>query len=899
MKSASRGVATAGPLGKGSTGRIAMRPSPAAVAAPVLFAMAWAGGVLAAAPDGEGVLDVVAGSLTGSLAEAPAGAGPRETLLWKSPLFATPFEFPLDRINGATFPVPPVPPAADALRLHLRGGDVLTGRITGMDATHVTIVRAADAAAALRIDRTEIESIARAGAGGGSFTGPGGLLGWSESPPGSWREEAGRILSSRRSAAVIRDVAAPPRARFDITLSWKAAAEFRIAVAAAESPAADPYVLELLQPADDEPGLALARREPGAAAIQPLALGPRQGNSLRVVVFVDQSRGRLAAVVPGAGGEATEVELPVPQRRAASGAFRLTLTSGDVCLESLRVTPWQAEEPTLDEAPETAIMTGTTRMRGVAVEAFDVDAAAFVVRGPTGAVRVPVADVQEIVLPTAGAQAEPPAALRVIARDGDVVSGDLLAVDAEAIRLGRRGVDGPIAVPRAALVALRGQRPPAAAGDPPGRVGMLVAPADAAAGGKTACAVRGCVVAGPDGTGVAWQPLGSLRGSVFATADGPPAAVVEYVPRPRGQPRNEVEVGGIGGMVNLDPAGFFVVVMMTEDGAASRDGRLRPGDRIEAIRPEAESRFVPTQNLDNEQVMNLLRGRVGTSVALRVTGNDGGDPREIELERRSISVAGRNVLEQALAVHDALGGPPGTVADPARPFPALVILRSGDVAACRVHAIDAAGVVLETPLVAAPGRVKVAAELVQAVELVPAARSRDIDEVLFNRLLTLPRMQRARPPTHLLRLADGDYLRGRLESLDDTTVRFEVLGTRKELPRSLVARVIWLHPEADEPAAPRPAASGLIVQGVSADGGRVTLEAEAVAGDTIRGRSRAFGTGTIDVSRMDRLLFGPAVGSDAGERPYRQWKLRPAAEPRALEAGGKQPREGENEQDGT
>jgi hypothetical protein len=40
------------------------------------------------------------------------------------------------------------------------------------------------------------------------------------------------------------------------------------------------------------------------------------------------------------------------------------------------------------------------------------------------------------------------------------------------------------------------------------------------------------------------------------------------------------------------------------------------------------------------------------------------------------------------------------------------------------------------------------------------------------------------------------------------------------------------------------------------------------------------------------------VGSDAGERPYRQWKLRPAAEPRALEAGGKQPREGENEQDG-
>jgi hypothetical protein len=405
------------------------------------------------------------------------------------------------------------------------------------------------------------------------------------------------------------------------------------------------------------------------------------------------------------------------------------------------------------------------------------------------------------------------------------------------------------------------------------------------------------VVAGPDGIGLAWQPLGSLHGSSFTATEDPSAAVVEYVPRPRGQPRTDVEVGGIGGMVNVDPGGFFVVVMMTEDGAAALDGRMRPGDRIDAVRPEAGARFVPTRDLDNEQVMNLLRGRVGTPVALQVTAHDGGDPREIELERRAISVAGRQVLEQALAAHEALGGPTAPAADPSRPFSSVVVLRSGDVAACRVIGIDAAGVDLEIPLAgAAPVRAKVAADLVQAVELVPGARSRDIDEVLFNRLLTLPRMQRARPPTHLLRLADGDYLRGRLESLDEALVRFEVFGARKELPRSLVARVIWLHPEKVDEAVPAPA-DALLVQGVSADGGRVTLEAEAVEGSTIRGRSRAFGTGMIDVDRVDRLLVGPAVDTDAGNLPYGQWKLRPAAEPRALDAGDKRPREGEEETD--
>jgi len=178
----------------------------------------------------------------------------------------------------------------------------------------------------------------------------------------------------------------------------------------------------------------------------------------------------------------------------------------------------------------------------------------------------------------------------------------------------------------------------------------------------------------------------------------------------------------------------------------------------------------------------------------------------------------------------------------------------------------------------------------RTVELEPAAPPRELSRAIVDRLLTLPRSQRAEPPTHLVRLLDGDYLRGRLESLDAETLAIDIRGAVKRLPRSSVARIIWLHPEADDdpgaadPAAARPA--GLLVQGVAGTG-RVTLVAESCVDGVIRGTSPALGPGRIDLASVDRLLVGGAIATEADELPYRQWRLRPAAEPRALreEAG--------------
>jgi len=347
-----------------------------------------------------------------------------------------------------------------------------------------------------------------------------------------------------------------------------------------------------------------------------------------------------------------------------------------------------------------------------------------------------------------------------------------------------------------------------------------------------------------------------------------------------------VEIGGIGGMVNQDALGFFVVTMLSEDGAAAQDGRLKPGDRLLAIKPRPEGGFVPTKGHDVQTVMNLMRGRVGSQVVLRVAAADG-EPRDIDLRRGLIYVAGRDILDQALATHVRLASPAVVKPEDSVNYPSLAILRSGDVVPCAVDGMDAKGMRIRTPVAdgGANDDIMVSESLVQAVELDPSVPARGIEKPRLDRLLMLPRSQRVAPPTHMVRLRDGDYLRGRLESLDDTTLVLDVRGEMKRLPRNAVARVIWLHPEEDSADAPPRAAApdpvGLLVQGV-AEGRRVTLVAEGLAEGAIRGTSPALGPGRIDLKGVDRLLLGRAIDGEADQLPYRQWKLRPAPEPKAL-----------------
>lgn len=849
------------------------------------------------------VLDLPGGgTLPAAIVPMPvAAAGPHRTLVLQSPLFLRPFEFHLDEIVGVRFTRPAHQPAAAAFRFLLRGGDMLDGDLESIDAESVVMRPRGTAAGTVRIRREVIEGLSRLGGViAGTYVGPGGLTGWEHAPNGAWRAEAGHIATMQAGTALL-DSGAPSRACYDVVLSWRRRPELRLSVAAAAKPRDDAFAVELFRLQDGTTDAAVVRQEADTAAIEPLEIGDQKIRTLRIVIFVDQEKGRLAAftVADGVAGPVTDIVLTPPAVREPSGRFRLEVGTGDVCLESLRVSPWTTAEPAVDDRSRTTIISRDGRVTEAEITSFDATTGELVLASAAGPLRMKLDEVSELMLPRADADpvADAPAdgghaaSLRAVLASGCTVAGDLEAIEGDTLWLRVAGIDDVLALPLADLVSLTSGVSRETPREIPGRLGTLLA---------EGVSLKGCVVAGgEDSPAVAWWPQGAVAPSALAAVEGKsPTVVIEYVPRPGREPLGnaQVEVGGIGGMVNQDAQGLFVVTMLSEDGAAALDGRLQPGDRLLAIRPRAEGGFVPTKGHDVTTVMNLLRGRVGAAVVLRVAA-DGGEPRDIELKRGLIYVAGREILEQALATHARLATPAVFAAEGSDVYPSLAILRSGDVVPCEVVSIDGRGMRLRTPVADGAGTepVVVSERLIQAVEIDPTVPSRGIDKPRLDRLLMLPRSQRVAPPTHMIRLRDGDYLRGRLESLDGQNLVVDIRGEMKKLPRAEVARVIWLHPdenlpaEGEQEAADTAArgdravkdeeATGLLVQGVAGDR-RVTLVAEGVADAAIHGTSPALGPGRIDLTKADRLLIGGAIESEADELPYRQWKLRPAPEPR-------------------
>lgn len=863
------------------------RSRPVAAAA---MALAWA--MAARADEPAFVLDLPdGGQLPGGFVERPAGDGPLETLGWRSPLFETPFEFRIDELFGIrSLDKAAAAGDAEGFSCRLRGGDVIDGELQAIDAREVVIVP--PGGEALRIERGIVTSIARRKPGGmAGYVGPNGLAGWTQAPESSWQEEAGRITSAVANASVERDVGGPARARYDIVLAWRNRPELSLAVAAGDGKLADPYRFEMLAAGDAGQVAMIVRQGRQAAKLEPIALPADSRGRLQMTLFVDQVAGRLAAAVAGVDS-VVDISVPAPAGQAPAGRFRLRLLSGDVAIERLRVSEWQSPEPVMGDPDMTRVaLKSDEAMDG---EIVSLEAGSLVVKAASGERRIPLADVDEIAFAAAGGRGESdeePAGVRLVRRGGGVLTGDVVAVAAAGLVMNRRGIDRPVSVPLSDLQSLNACRTV----EPrslPGRSGTLrVGDAE----------VPGCLVdAAASGGGLAWQPRGSLAASRLA---GDAAATVDYVPRaePAGEAQGgQVEIGGIGAGVNLEDAGFFIITMLAEEGAAARDGRIQPGDRILAIRPARDSPFVETKGLETTTVMNLLRGRVGAPVSLRV-GREGEEPQRIDLVRGLIYVAERQVLDEALAAHARIVAGQAAAEGQAAGFPAQVVLRSGDVVPAEVDRVDEAGVRMRSPATASGGQdaVVVPHSLVRAVELNPAAASRGIERLQWERLLTLPRSQQADPPTHLLRLTSGDYLRGRLEAIDAEGVRFTVLGQSKRLPRAAVVRIIWLHgdeiegrdekpePAGDAAAAaaaapPGPPAEGLLVQGISASGGRTTLFAERMEGPTIVGTSLALGASRIDTRKIDRLLIDRAVGAGDGELPFAKWKLRLAPLPRAL-----------------
>ena len=754
--------------------------------------------------------DAFATGQFGPPAAQAGGAG--RSFTWQSPAFATPFEFPWSGITRIRLPPAPAPPLpAGAWRADLRDGGIVIGLLEAIDAEHVTLAAPGVGKGPLKLRRDAIVRLTREGGTTRIFV-PGSLGGW-EGDRKAWREEAGRLAGSGGAVSLVRDVAAPARACFEIALSWDERPEFEIGLAAGQQgiadlkagagrrTAADAYRIETASTGE----LLVVRESERVAKLnvaETIAAGPGR---LWLRAFVDQDTGRLAlTLAKGAAGDKPVVDQTLPPvKPGANTGFGIRLRRGRLRIERLLVAPWTEQEPRL---PETSGLGGADDV----VESFDKARNFFVVSNAGERREVPAQDVGELGFRREEQPARPEDGVMALFHGGTLLTGRVLDIVPPSIRLDLAGVAEPVQCDLRQIAMLENVVVPTPP-KPPARAGTLEGPG---------IRMPGCLTNAGE-SGIAWQPRGGLTAPALAGSKVP----LRIVYKPEADVADQAATGqtGAGPAANVQIAGF-------------NGGQVVMGGKV-----------IIRQALNNGAVI----------VTPAPNGNQ-------------------------------------TPGNPPPPFPdgkSLLFLKTGDAVLCKVLGADATGVRIRTD---AGAEVLVPAAAARAVELVAAA-GQLVGKTKAERLLILPRSQQADPPTHMLRLAGGDYLRGKLAGLDDAVVRFEVADAVKELRRADVTRVIWLTVPGDgaDAAAIAAIAAGRKPDDVpvrallqAADGPRrLTFAADRIADDRLVGRNGVLGEVAVNLADCVSLELGPAATQLPASLPYAQWRLKPAPVPRALQAG--------------
>ena len=402
---------------------------------------------------------------------------------------------------------------------------------------------------------------------------------------------------------------------------------------------------------------------------------------------------------------------------------------------------------------------------------------------------------------------------------------------------------------------------------------------------------------------------------------------------------------------NFNPAGKFATLL--SDGIRLR-GSLVPHS---ASNPqEAPFAWQAITTTDPALMPRTFTGRIDF-------GKGGTTPAPIP--PANVKLGGRQAPQQHADVWDLFqAGPPPRNGAPGQ---TNLHLRTGDTIPCKVVKIDEQGVFIDSTVTKTK---LVPHDRIKAVELVPGARmpraqvnqpqeegndpwggrrrmvgqpqpstTPKLDVVKRDRLLTLPRLQKFNPPTHLIAAQNGDLLRGRIVSLNEKDLNIELRLEPRKVPRDRLAMIVWLHPEETEPApnaaatekaaekkkpgaetdgkaavdaneapaekaapdankpaepkapaveklpvvkaAPGPIVpeQGVRVHVVRIDRTRLTFNATKLANERLSGDNEILGPCDAPLNDMNELLLGTEIETAASRLAYHLWRLKHALDP--------------------
>ncbi len=211
-------------------------------------------------------------------------------------------------------------------------------------------------------------------------------------------------------------------------------------------------------------------------------------------------------------------------------------------------------------------------------------------------------------------------------------------------------------------------------------------------------------------------------------------------------------------------------------------------------------------------------------------------------------------------------------------------LRSGDLLDASIESIDDTGVRFHSTSTSCTF---LPHEAIQSAEIKIPLRGLPIDVKKMERLLTVPRMKRDNPPTHLIVMSNGDYLRGRLLRLTEEFAEFEEGNSPIKIPRAAVAVIIWLHDrrweKANEEDEAETEMDAFQVHIRLRSTGRFTFRPDRIDKEKIYGDSPFIGPVNCSLSNIESLEFGKDIVSHIAKREENAWQLQLAKSPAVFE----------------
>ncbi len=226
--------------------------------------------------------------------------------------------------------------------------------------------------------------------------------------------------------------------------------------------------------------------------------------------------------------------------------------------------------------------------------------------------------------------------------------------------------------------------------------------------------------------------------------------------------------------------------------------------------------------------------------------------------------------------------------------------RTGDVVEGMVKAVDEKGVTFvseSTQTTFVPN------SNMESITLRPSRDAVNETPQKLERLMIVPRSMKADPPTHLLISTSGDYLRGRLVSLNESKTTIEVRLENIELPTEQIAQIYWLHDRQwDKPAKADQAAKEpqdkpvdqpaienesqeFQVHAIRKDSRGITFVPKGMRNGKLLGKSFLLGDCEQTLTDLQMILFGRDVGAQARALKKELWKLSLAQLPKVYQEG--------------